>query len=191
MNWAHYGLFIWAARIQHPINQQQATISRFLQDPLRRFFRCKMAVLFSPSSVSSVSSTAGGGRRWLCSGIGDAFSGRTAYEVLGVPETSSFSEIKASFRKLAKETHPDVSPTSEPSVASHRFLQILAAYEVGSGMIGATLDCPLHCIQLSESVVNLFCGCLETVRFVSEIACGDGWELRKCGCLFFYSSFRN
>ncbi|CAA7393567.1 unnamed protein product [Spirodela intermedia] len=89
-----------------------------------------MAVLFSPSSVSSVSSMAGGGRRWLCSGIGDVFSGQTAYEVLGVPETSSFSEIKASFRKLAKETHPDVSPISEPSVASHRFLKILAAYEI-------------------------------------------------------------
>lgn len=53
-----------------------------------------------------------------------SISGESAYEVLGVSESSSFAEIKASFRKLAKETHPDVSRSS------HRFLQILAAYEV-------------------------------------------------------------
>ncbi|XP_020273770.1 uncharacterized protein LOC109848596 isoform X6 [Asparagus officinalis] len=53
-----------------------------------------------------------------------SISGESAYEVLGVSESSSFAEIKASFRKLAKETHPDVSRSS------HRFLQILAAYEI-------------------------------------------------------------
>lgn len=60
----------------------------------------------------------------------DDFSGRNAYDVLGVPESSSFAEIKASFLKLAKETHPDVAADSDPT-ASQRFVQILAAYEVG------------------------------------------------------------
>ena len=31
------------------------------------------------------------------------------YETLGVPRTASMDEIKAAFRKLSKETHPDVA----------------------------------------------------------------------------------
>ncbi|TVU44926.1 hypothetical protein EJB05_04389 [Eragrostis curvula] len=52
-------------------------------------------------------------------------AGKSAYEVLGVGETSSYAEIKASFHRLAKETHPDVAST-----AGSQFLQILAAYEI-------------------------------------------------------------
>lgn len=57
------------------------------------------------------------------------FGGGNAYELLGVSEASSFAEIKASFRKLAKETHPDLAEPKDSS-ASQRFIQILAAYEV-------------------------------------------------------------
>lgn len=53
-----------------------------------------------------------------------------AYELLGVSETSSFAEIKASFRKLAKETHPDLAESRNDSAESRRFVQILAAYEI-------------------------------------------------------------
>lgn len=52
--------------------------------------------------------------------------GENAYDLLGVSETSSFAEIKSSFRKLAKETHPDLAKSHN----SHRFVQILAAYEI-------------------------------------------------------------
>ncbi|KAK1373330.1 J domain-containing protein [Heracleum sosnowskyi] len=55
-------------------------------------------------------------------------SAKNAYDVLGVSESSSFSEIKSCFRKLAKQTHPDLSPT-DPFV-SQQFVQILAAYEI-------------------------------------------------------------
>ncbi|KAJ1414517.1 DnaJ domain containing protein [Sesbania bispinosa] len=58
------------------------------------------------------------------------FPVQNAYELLGVSETSSFAEIKASFRKLAKETHPDLAESRNDSTASRRFVQILAAYEV-------------------------------------------------------------
>ncbi|XP_075514865.1 uncharacterized protein LOC142549677 [Primulina tabacum] len=59
------------------------------------------------------------------------FAGRDAYDILGVSLTSSFSEIKASFRKLAKETHPDLARSqSHTSSASEKFIQILAAYEI-------------------------------------------------------------
>ncbi|WOK91655.1 hypothetical protein Cni_G00346 [Canna indica] len=69
---------------------------------------------------------AGGSRDWEYSGD------RSAYEVLGITESSSADEIKASFRKLAKETHPDVISSASPdyAAASQRFLQILAAYEI-------------------------------------------------------------
>ncbi|PAN44891.1 hypothetical protein PAHAL_9G077900 [Panicum hallii] len=56
----------------------------------------------------------------------EELSGKSAYEVLGVGETSSNAEIKASFHRLAKETHPDVAAAA----GSRRFLQILAAYEI-------------------------------------------------------------
>ncbi|XP_048531874.1 uncharacterized protein LOC125510672 [Triticum urartu] len=56
----------------------------------------------------------------------DEGAGGNAYDVLGVGETSSSAEIKASFHRLAKETHPDVAAAA----GSRRFLQILAAYEI-------------------------------------------------------------
>ncbi|KAK2657593.1 hypothetical protein Ddye_010645 [Dipteronia dyeriana] len=59
------------------------------------------------------------------------FPVENAYNILGVLETSSFAEIKASFRKLAKETHPDLAESrNNDSSASKRFVQILAAYEI-------------------------------------------------------------
>ncbi|KAL4568761.1 hypothetical protein LXL04_024376 [Taraxacum kok-saghyz] len=57
-------------------------------------------------------------------------SGRNAYDLLGVAESCSFAEIKSSFRKLAKETHPDLSQSPDGISNPHRFVQILAAYEI-------------------------------------------------------------
>lgn len=74
-----------------------------------------------------------GGAQWFSSRTESArteFGSENAYEVLGVSETSSFAEIKASFHKLAKQTHPDLAESKTDSDASRRFVQILAAYEV-------------------------------------------------------------
>ncbi|GMY11869.1 chaperone protein dnaj [Fagus crenata] len=71
--------------------------------------------------------------RWFSGGTDSArteFPGENAYDLLGVTETSSFAEIKASFRKLAKETHPDLAESKNDFAASQRFVQILAAYEI-------------------------------------------------------------
>lgn len=74
------------------------------------------------------------GKRWLSASAESTpseFQGPNAYQLLGVSETSSFAEIKASFHKLAKETHPDVAKCdSISSAASKQFIQILAAYEI-------------------------------------------------------------
>ncbi|KAL9273412.1 Chaperone protein DnaJ-like protein [Drosera capensis] len=53
-----------------------------------------------------------------------------AYEILGVFEGCSCEEIKAAFRRLAKETHPDVVEKGCDEGSSSRFVRIVAAYEV-------------------------------------------------------------
>ncbi|KAJ4880208.1 Chaperone DnaJ-domain superfamily protein [Raphanus sativus] len=58
------------------------------------------------------------------------FPVENAYDILSVSETSSIAEIKASFRRLAKETHPDLINSKKDSSTSLRFVQILAAYEI-------------------------------------------------------------
>ncbi|KAI3451953.1 hypothetical protein Pfo_008618 [Paulownia fortunei] len=75
------------------------------------------------------------GKRWLSTNAEwtnpPEFAGLNAYDILGVSKTSSLAEIKASFRKLAKETHPDLANTeNHSSYASKKFIQILAAYEI-------------------------------------------------------------
>ena len=47
------------------------------------------------------------------------------YAVLGVSRTASSEEIKRSYRKLARELHPDVNPGN-----GERFKDVTAAYEV-------------------------------------------------------------
>lgn len=52
---------------------------------------------------------------------------RDYYEVLGVSRTASDDEIKKSFRRLAKQYHPD---TNKEQGADARFIEINEAYEV-------------------------------------------------------------
>jgi molecular chaperone DnaJ len=49
------------------------------------------------------------------------------YELLGVPRSATDAEIKQSFRKLARELHPDVSDAPD---ADSRFREVAEAYEV-------------------------------------------------------------
>jgi curved DNA-binding protein len=50
------------------------------------------------------------------------------YEILGVPRTASDEEIKKSFRKLARQYHPDVA--RDKKKAEEKFKEINEAYEV-------------------------------------------------------------
>ena len=49
------------------------------------------------------------------------------YEILGVNRSSTDSEIKSAYRKLARKYHPDVNKTKE---AEEKFKDINEAYEV-------------------------------------------------------------
>jgi curved DNA-binding protein len=50
------------------------------------------------------------------------------YQILGVPRTASEADIKKSFRKLAREFHPDVA--RDKKKAEEKFKEINEAYEV-------------------------------------------------------------
>jgi DnaJ-class molecular chaperone len=53
---------------------------------------------------------------------------RDFYEVLGVGRSSSDKEIRAAYRKLARQFHPDLNPGDK--TAESRFKEIQQAYEV-------------------------------------------------------------
>jgi len=50
------------------------------------------------------------------------------YQILGLPRTASETEIRAAFRKLARQHHPDVNPGDKSAEA--RFKEVNEAYEV-------------------------------------------------------------
>src|SRR5262245_56562327 len=50
------------------------------------------------------------------------------YEILGVAKTASEDEIRAAYRKLAKQYHPDLNPGKK--AAEEKFKAITGAYEL-------------------------------------------------------------
>ncbi|MCL4366930.1 DnaJ domain-containing protein, partial [Patescibacteria group bacterium] len=52
---------------------------------------------------------------------------RDYYEILGVSKSASDAEIKAAYRKLARQYHPDVDKTAG---AAERFKEVSEAYQV-------------------------------------------------------------
>ena len=53
---------------------------------------------------------------------------RNYYEILGVPRDASGEEIKRSYRRLARQFHPDLNPNNE--AAEERFKDLGEAYDV-------------------------------------------------------------
>jgi DnaJ-class molecular chaperone len=51
------------------------------------------------------------------------------YTVLGVPRTATDDEIRRTYRKLAKELHPDLNPSNR-AASEERFKKVSAAYDV-------------------------------------------------------------
>ncbi|KAJ6965346.1 chaperone protein dnaJ 20 [Populus alba x Populus x berolinensis] len=53
----------------------------------------------------------------------------TLYELLGIPETGTFPEIKQAYKQLARKYHPDVSPPGRVEEYTRRFIRVQEAYE--------------------------------------------------------------
>src|SRR4029453_7183844 len=53
--------------------------------------------------------------------------GRDLYEILGVPRDASSNDIRAAYRRLARELHPDVN--ADPA-DQERFKEVTGAYEI-------------------------------------------------------------
>jgi DnaJ-domain-containing protein 1 len=55
---------------------------------------------------------------------------KTHYDVLGISKTVSDEEIKAAFRRVAKESHPDHAPAHQVKEYQRKFMEAHKAYSV-------------------------------------------------------------
>ncbi|XP_073157081.1 chaperone protein dnaJ 20, chloroplastic-like [Henckelia pumila] len=56
-------------------------------------------------------------------------SSETLYELLGVTEKGTVSEIKKAYKTMARKYHPDVSPADRVDEHTRRFIMVQQAYE--------------------------------------------------------------
>lgn len=61
--------------------------------------------------------------------ISETLSDMSFYELLGISESGSFSEIKQAYKQLARKYHPDVSPPDRAEEYTKRFIAVQEAYE--------------------------------------------------------------
>ncbi|HPT69481.1 MAG TPA: DnaJ domain-containing protein, partial [Syntrophomonas sp.] len=59
-----------------------------------------------------------------------AVSYQDYYEILGVPRDASAKDIKAAYRKLARQWHPDLHTGKKKAEAEEKIKRINEAYEV-------------------------------------------------------------
>ncbi|MQL76391.1 hypothetical protein Taro_008791 [Colocasia esculenta] len=72
-------------------------------------------------------SPSGGGSR-VGEPTGTLSAAGSLYDVLGVSRCATSQEIKAAFRRLARERHPDVAAAGRKGASAEEFMRIHAAY---------------------------------------------------------------
>ncbi|BBN70031.1 DNAJ-like 20, partial [Prunus dulcis] len=68
----------------------------------------------------------GRNQRW---GHGGEHKELTFYELLGIPESGSVTQIKQAYKLLARKYHPDVSPLDRVEENTEKFIRVQEAYE--------------------------------------------------------------
>lgn len=56
-------------------------------------------------------------------------TGKSFYDLLGIPENGSLLEIKQAYKQLVRKYHPDVSPPDRVEEYTQRFIRVQEAYE--------------------------------------------------------------
>ncbi|XP_057966583.1 chaperone protein dnaJ 11, chloroplastic-like [Malania oleifera] len=73
-----------------------------------------------------------------------ASSSISLYEVLGIPASATRHEIKAAYRRLARQYHPDVVSMTKKDTPANEFMKIHTAYSTLSDPSKrASYDCTL------------------------------------------------
>ena len=119
----------------------------------------------------------------------------TAYDILGVPKTASLDEVKACYRKRAKQLHPDTSQTTDPKP----FILLTAAYTLITESLAASSEWTkevstdiLDASHIDEQIYTSFsmiqkryeafqkrkvASAKEQIRSLISVA-GSSWDLR-------------
>lgn len=80
-------------------------------------------------------------------------SARSHYEVLGVPEDATPQQIRAAYKQLAREHHPDRNPND--AAAASRFRAVCDAHEVLIDPVKrAAYDLELKGLKLPAAIVD-------------------------------------
>ncbi|RWW77653.1 hypothetical protein BHE74_00014173 [Ensete ventricosum] len=93
----------------------------------------------SGGRVFRVAQRPGGGEGWTRlsssafrarAAVGEGAKARGSfYEMLGIPESGSFDDIKRAYKQMALKYHPDVSPPDLADEYTRRFIEVQEAYE--------------------------------------------------------------
>ncbi|KAI3829850.1 hypothetical protein L1987_03979 [Smallanthus sonchifolius] len=68
----------------------------------------------------------------------------TLYDLLGISQSGTLSEIKRAYKQMALKYHPDVSPPDQVHEYTTRFIRVQEAYETLSDPVSRALyDCDL------------------------------------------------
>ncbi|KAK1420614.1 hypothetical protein QVD17_22350 [Tagetes erecta] len=113
---------------QFPLNpSNKPPISSYQSNPLFTFnhTHVKIPLISSRTSKLTIKASASA----ATSTSSRAAETETLYDLLGISETGTISDIKQAYKKMALKYHPDVSPPDRVEEYTDRFIRVQEAYE--------------------------------------------------------------
>ncbi|MDB9313040.1 J domain-containing protein [Spirulina sp. CS-785/01] len=105
------------------------------------------------------------------------------YQILGLPVGAELGQVKASYRQLARQYHPDVNP-QKGGPGEAKFIEITEAYQVllralsPSGASVSPLPLTVQEQGLKRQTYEQLQGLLKARRFARAIALVEGLAIR-------------